>query len=327
MSCPPQPSGLAPAQAGSSCAPGGPPSAPAALRRGRAARPSLGRLLAWAVLLGLLLITVLPLWMVLKTALVPAQSLFGQASTLLPEAPTLINFQRVLGLVPPETALALGGSGADIDVLRALGNSLLFTGLIVLLQTCSAALSAYAFARLRFPGRQTLFALFVASMMVPGVVTLIPNFILVRDLGGLNTLAGMVAPFALMQGFSVFFLRQFFLSVPRELEEAALLEGASFFGVFWRIVLPLSRTPLATIATLTGINMWNEFFWPYLVGRDELLQVLPVALQVFKSQTPQGQPDWTGLMAATSLTVLPTVLLLLVLGRRVVESVQFSGGK
>jgi multiple sugar transport system permease protein len=130
-----------------------------------------------------------------------------------------------------------------------------------------------------------------------------------------------------MQGFSVFFLRQFFLSIPRDIEEAALMDGASHFYVFWRIVLPLSTTALATIALLIGINMWNEFFWPYLVGRDESLQVLPVALQTFKTQTPQGQPDWTGLMAAATVALLPTVVLMLAFGRRVVESVQFSGGK
>lgn len=286
-----------------------------------------GRLLAWAVLLSMLAVTLMPLWMVVKTALMPAGELYTHATELLPSNPTLVNFKRVLGLLGTEESLALGGSGAQIDFLRALGNSLLFTGLIVVLQTSCAAMSAYAFARLRFPGKQTLFALFVGSMMVPGVVTFIPNFILIRDLGWLNTMAGMVAPFCLMQGFSVFFLRQFFLSVPRDLEEAALLDGASHLYIFWRIVLPLSLTPLATIATLTGINMWNEFFWPYLVAKDEARQVLPVALQAFKSQTPQGQPDWTGLMAATAITVLPTVGLLLAFGRRVVESVQFSGGK
>ena len=148
-----------------------------------------------------------------------------------------------------------------------------------------------------------------------------------KEFGWLNTMAGMVAPFALMQGFSVFFLRQFFLSIPRDLEEAAMLEGASHAYVFFRVVLPLAATPIATIAMLTGIGMWNEFFWPFLVGRDESLQVLPLALQTFKSQTPQGQPDWTGLMAAATVAVLPTVLLLVFLGRRVIESVQFSGGK
>lgn len=290
-------------------------------------RWSAGRLLAWTLLIGMLLVTLTPLWMVIKTGLLHPHALYAESTTLWPAEPTLLNVKKVLGLMSTDEALALGGSGAQIDFLRALGNSLLFTGIIVTLQTISAAMSAYAFARLRFPGRQTLFALFVASMMVPGVVIFIPNFILIKELGWLNSMAGMVAPFCLMQGFSVFFLRQFFLSIPHDLEEAAILDGASRAYIFWRIVLPLSLTPLATIATLTGINMWNEFFWPYLVAKDPAQQVLPVALQSFKSQTPQGQPDWTGLMAATAITLLPTLLLLLAFGRRVVESVQFSGGK
>lgn len=293
----------------------------------RFARWNTSRCLAWLVLAGMLVITLLPLWVVVKTALMPASAVFAQSADLLPSELTLGNFQRVLGLLSQEEALAMGGSGAQINFLHALGNSLLFTGIIVVTQTVCAAMAAYAFARLRFPGRSTLFALFVGSMMVPGVVTFIPNFILIKDLGWLNTMAGMVAPFCLMQGFSVFFLRQFFLSIPRDLEEAALLDGASHVYIFFRIVVPLSITPLATIATLTGINMWNEFFWPFLVAKDEAQQVLPVALQSFKSQTPQGQPDWGGLMAATTITVLPTVLLLIGFGRRVVESVQFSGGK
>ena len=143
----------------------------------------------------------------------------------------------------------------------------------------------------------------------------------------MNTMAGMVAPFCLMSGFSVFFLRQFFLSIPRDLEEAAIIDGASHFYVFRRVVMPLSITPIVTIATLIGINSWNEFFWPFLVAKEEGMQVLTVALQSFQSQTPQGQPDWSGLMAATAITLLPTIVLLVFLGRRVVESVQFSGGK
>lgn len=288
---------------------------------------SFSRAAAWMALGLMLLITVTPLWMVVKTALMQSTALYTESDRLLPTEPTLDNFKRVLGMMTPEESQARGGSGAEINFLRALGNSLMFTTIIVVMQVGCAAMAAYAFARLRFPGRDILFALFLGSMMVPGVVTFIPNFILVKDLGLLNTMVGMVAPFCLMQGFSVFFLRQFFLSIPRDLEEAALLDGASYFYIFTHVVLPLSITPLATIGMLTGINMWNEFFWPYLVAKDELQQVLPVALQTFKSQTAQGQPDWTGLMAATAITVLPTILLLVVLGRRVVESVQFSGGK
>jgi len=295
------------------------------LHRGRLTSP--GRVVAWGVLILMLGVTLMPLWMVLKTALMHPSELFTQSTQILPSDPTLLNFKRVLGLLSTEESLAVGGSGAEINFARALGNSVLFTTIIVVLQIGFAAMAAYAFARLRFPGRKLLFALFVGSMMVPSVVTFIPNFILIKDLGWLNTMAGMVAPFCLMQGFSVFFLRQFFLSIPRDLEEAAVLDGASHLYIFARVVLPLSITPIVTIAMLTGINMWNEFFWPYLVAKDGALQVLPVALQTFKSQTPQGQPDWTGLMAATAITVLPTLMLLVAFGRRVVESVQFSGGK
>lgn len=290
-------------------------------------RWNVGRVLAWAALLGMLAVTLLPLWFAVKTALVPPQQLYDQSATLLPRDPTLLNFRRVLGLLSPEQSLAVGGSGAEINFLRALANSVIFTGVVVLLQVGCAAMAAYAFARLRFPGRDGLFALFIGTMMVPGVVTFIPNFILIKELGWLDTYAGMVAPFCLMQGFSVFFLRQFFLAIPRDIEEAALLEGASHGYIFARIVLPLSSTALATTAMLTGINIWNEFFWPYLVTKDESHQVLTVALQTFKSQTPQGQPDWTGLMAATVVAVLPVVALLAVFGRRVIESVQHSGGK
>jgi multiple sugar transport system permease protein len=188
-------------------------------------------------------------------------------------------------------------------------------------------MAAYAFARLHFAGQRVLFGAFIGSMMLPSVVLFIPNFILIKELGWLHSLAGMAAPFALMSGSAVFFLRQFFLSMPRELEEAALIDGATHFTIFRRIALPLAATPLATISLLTAIAIWNEFFWPFIVAPGDEFQVLPTALQSFKAQSPQGQVDWTGLMAAASLTALPTLLLLLALGRRVVESVQYSGGK
>ena len=291
-------------------------------------RASLGRGLAWAALAAMIAVTVAPLLVMLRTAFEHPQAVFSGGAVLWPAEPTLVNFRRVLGGITPEQSLALGGSGAEIDFGRALLRSLVFTALVVVLQTLSCAMAAYAFARLRFPGQRVLFGAFVGSMMLPGVVLFIPNFIFVRDLGLLNTMAGMVAPFALMSGFAVFFLRQFFLSIPRELEEAARLDGAGPFTIFWRVVLPLSTGPLATLAMLTGIGAWNEFFWPFVVSPAEGTQVLPVALQAFKSQSPQGgQPDWTGLMAASAVALLPTLVLLVVAGRRVVESVQFSGGK
>ncbi|HEX6703192.1 MAG TPA: carbohydrate ABC transporter permease [Albitalea sp.] len=302
------------------------PAVSAAIAR-RRLRVPLGRAAAWVALVAILVVTLLPLWLALKTALVHPSEMFSHTFEMLPSEPTLVNFKRVLGLVSPEENFALSGSGAEINLLRSLGRSFVFTAIVVVMQTSCAAMAAYAFARLRFRGRDLLFMLFVASMMLPSVVTFIPNFILMKELGWIDTMAGMVAPFALMQGFSVFFLRQFFLSIPRDLEEAALLEGASHWRVFRAVALPLSLTPLVTIATLTAINMWNEFFWPYLVARGTDDAVLPVVLQSFRTQRPQGQPDWTGLMAAATLAALPAVLLLLAFGRRVVESVQFTGGK
>lgn len=285
------------------------------------------RIVAWVVLVLMLLVTVFPLVFVVKTSLVPASDLYTTSTDLLPRYATLIHYKKVLGMLSTEESIAAGGSGANFNISQSLINSILFTGIIVIAQTFNCALAAYAFARIPFRGSKVLFGSFVASMMVPGVVTMIPNFILIRDLGLLNSMAGMVAPFFLMHGFTVFFLRQFFLSLPKEIEEAACIDGAGPFVIFFKIALPLSWAPLMTIATLTTINMWNEFLWPFLIGKEASMHTLPVALQSFKSQTPQGQPDWSGLMAATVIATIPTVAMLFFFGRRIVESVQFTGGK
>jgi multiple sugar transport system permease protein len=206
-------------------------------------------------------------------------------------------------------------------------NSLVFTAICVAGQILFSSLAAYAFARLRFFGRDVIFYLFISATMVPAIVLFIPNFVLIKELGWLNTMTGMVAPFVLMTPFAVFFLRQFFLSTPSELEDAARLDGASPLRIFWSVVLPVHRGAIATLAILLAINSWNEFLWPYLIGRDESSRVLSVALTNFLQQQPNGNPDWTGLMAATFLSILPVIALLVILGRRVVESLQFSGLK
>lgn len=303
-----------------------PTSAPRATSSQRRSFPW-GKVLSWTVLLLLILVTLFPIWIVIKTALSEQRSLFTNASSLLPADPTLFNFRRALGLVDLDEMVAAGGSGQTLDFPRYLRNSVIFTGLVVVFQTFFSAMAAYAFARLKFPGRDIIFFLFLAALMVPGIVLFIPNFVLIRQLGWLNTMQGMVAPYILMTPFAVFFLRQFFLSLPKELEEAARLDGATPFGIFWRVVLPISQTPLATLAILTSINMWNDYFWPFLVGRDESIRVLTVALGIFRSQTPQGIPDWTGLTAATLLSIIPIFLLLIFLGRRIVNSLAFSGLK
>ncbi len=288
---------------------------------------SWGYAVTWLLLAILIIITILPFWIALKTALSTPSSLFVNPGSLLPTDATLFNFRRALGLISLEESVAAGGSGQSINFLLFLRTTLIFTALIVIAQTFFSAMAAYAFARMKFVGRELIFFFYLSALMIPNIVLFIPNFILIKNLGWLNTMQGMVAPFFLMTPFAVFFLRQFFLGIPKSLEEAAKLDGASPFGTFWRIVLPISRTPLITLAILTSINAWNEFFWPFLVGKDEEVRVLTVALQIFRTQTPQGAPDWTGLMAATFLAIIPIFILMVVLGRQVINSLQFSGMK
>jgi multiple sugar transport system permease protein len=290
-------------------------------------RFNIGRALAWGLLIILIFISIFPIWVALKTALSDRREIFAHAADLLPTGFTLYNFERALGIISADQARADGAGAASINMLLALRNSALFVALCVFGQILFSSMAAYAFARLRFPGRNFLFIMILSAMMIPGIVLFIPNFILVKELGWLNTFQGMVAPYILMTPFAVFFLRQFFLSIPLELEEAARLDGASPILIFFKIVLPLSKGPISTLGILTSINLWNEFFWPYLVNSDENLRVLPVALQIFRSQQPSGPPDWTGIMSGTFLSIIPVFLLLLFLGRQVVESLQFSGSK
>jgi len=143
----------------------------------------------------------------------------------------------------------------------------------------------------------------------------------------LNTFQGMAAPYALMTPFAVFFLRQMFLATPKDVEEAARIDGASYFSIFFRMILPIHGPSLATLAILTTVSTWNEFFWPFLIGREESVRVIAVAINAFRTQQQAGVPDWTGLMACTVLGVIPMVALLVFFGRKVVESFQFSGMK
>ena len=288
-------------------------------------RPTVSRIAGYAALIVLAFVSLLPVWVALKTALTLPNDFFSSASSLLPPTLTLQNFARVLGFA---TDIQLSSAqAAPIDFGLALRNSVIYAGLLVTGQLFFSALAAYAFARLRFPGRDVLFVAFLSATMIPSIVLFIPNFVLIRELGLINTFAGMVAPNILMVPFAVFFLRQFFISSPKELEEAARLEGLSHFQIFWHIALPLQRGPMATLAILLSINAWNDFFWPFLVGREDSVRPLAVALAEFQSQTGQGQPDWTGLMAAVLLSIIPVLFLLAFFGRRIVESLQTSGMK
>ncbi|ROO86977.1 carbohydrate ABC transporter membrane protein 2 (CUT1 family) [Actinocorallia herbida] len=287
----------------------------------------IGRRAAWAVLFVAVVLTLFPFYWMVRTALTPAADLYRDATALWPQHPTLINFKRVLGLVDLEQVREAGGSGAEINFLRYTLNSIVYSGLIAIVQTFCCAMAGYAFARLRFPGRDLMFGVIIAALMVPPIFTLLPNFVLAKQLGLLNSLPGMVLPSLLMTPFAVFFLRQFFLSIPKEVEEAAVIEGVGPWQMFWRIVLPMSRGPLITIGLTTVVWSWKDYLWPLLVGKEESTRVLTVGLGVFLQQSPNTAPDWTGLMAGSVISIIPVLILLLFLGKRLVQSLNFSGSK
>ena len=286
-----------------------------------------GQIAAWVVMALLIFVTLFPIWWVLRTALSDSKLIFSDTTSLLPVGFTTNNFARVLGLLSTEEAIAAGGSGQAINFFLYLRNSAIVTTLLVVAQVFFSALGAYAFARLKFPFRDQIFFLYIAALMVPGIVTFIPNFVLIRNLGWLDTFRGIVAPKFLMTPFAVFFMRQFFLSTPREIEEAARIDGAGYLRTYWSVVLPMHRSAIATLVILEIVHAWHAFLWPFLVGRDEDMRVISVALTVFRESEPYGGPDWTGLMAATALSVVPVIIMLIFFGRRVVESLQYSGIK
>ncbi|MFS0704588.1 carbohydrate ABC transporter permease [Cellulomonas sp. 179-A 9B4 NHS] len=286
-----------------------------------------GRVVGWVCLIVILLITLFPFYWMLRTAFSDNRALAAEAGNLLPADLTLDAFRRVFGLTTLEESLAQGGAGGRIHFWLYLRNSVIVATAITVGQVFFSAMAAYAFARLRWPGRDTVFAIFLSALMVPGIFTAIPNFVLIKELGLLNTFPGLILPTVFMTPFAIFFLRQFFLGIPRELEEAAMLDGASRARVFLRIILPMAGAPITTLGVLTYITAWNEYFWPLLVGQSDDVRVLTVALGIFRSQTPQGSPDWAGLMAATLVAALPIVALFIALGKRIVSSIGFSGIK
>ena len=286
-----------------------------------------GRLAAWVVLWLFILLTLLPFYWTLRTALSNNRALAGASGSLLPADFSLGGFKRVFGLASVEEALAEGGSGASISFWLYLRNSFFVATAITVGQVVFSAAAAYAFARLRWRGRDAVFTLFLTALLVPPIFTALPNFLTIKQLGLLNTLPGIVLPSFFMTPFAVYFLRQFFLGIPREIDEAALIDGAGHLRIFFRIIMPMSMPPIITLGILQFIAAWNDYFWPLLVGQTEESRVLTVALGVFKSQTPQGSPDWAGLMAATLVAALPIMVLYAIFGRRIVNSIGFTGIK
>ncbi|MEU4095801.1 carbohydrate ABC transporter permease [Streptomyces sp. NPDC026673] len=296
-------------------------------RRPRTRKTTPGRIVAWCYLGLVSLITLFPFYWILRTALSNNYQLATNPSSPLPVGFTFGAFKRALGLASLAEAQAQGGSGASLDIALYLRNSVIYASVQTVLIVLFSACAAYAFSRLHWRGRNLVFGILISALMVPSVFTLLPNFVFVKDAGLTNTFAGLILPGGLFQAFTVFFLRQFMLGLSSEIEEAAIIDGAGPLRIFYRIILPMSAAPIATVSLLMFVNAWNDYMWPLLVTNDSSVQPLTLALGVFKQSSPQAAPDWAGLMAAALIAALPMLLLFLAFGKRIVNSIGFSGLK
>ena len=288
---------------------------------------SVGRAVAWTFMIIVVLVSLFPFYWMLRTALSSNNALYAGSHSLLPVRFSLGGFERVFGLQSGQKALDAGGAGQPINFWRYLLNSVIVSTMVTAGQVFFSALAAYAFARLRWRHRDRVFLFFLGGLMIPAIFTFLPNFVLIKQLGLIDTVFGIALPTMLMSPFAVFFLRQFFMGISREVEEAALIDGASKVRVFFQLIVPMSAAPITTLAILTYIASWNDYFWPLMVSYTDKSRVLTVALGVFKSQTPQTGPDWSGLMAATLVAALPMLLLFSLAAKRIVNSIGFSGIK
>lgn len=247
-------------------------------------------------------------WM-LSTALKPPADAFVYPPQWIPASITFENFERVWTSVP------FG---------RYTFNSVFVALSVMLLELLTASMAAYAFARLRFPGRDRLFLLYLGTLMIPGQVTIIPNFVLMRYMDWLDTYAGLIVPNA-FTAFGTFLLRQVFLTMPGELEEAAKIDGAGYFGIYTRIILPLAGPGMATLAILSFQGSYNAYFWPLIVISSDSMWTLPLALRLFTGASGMYATDWWLVMAGASIAVAPMLVIFTAAQKYFVRGIVLTG--
>lgn len=267
------------------------------------------KILSHGLLLAVSASMLLPfLWMVL-TAFKDQPQTFSVPPTFLPDPWIFTNFADSLNAMP------FG---------RAYWNSTYVAVLTVVLQLATCSLAAYAFARLNFPFKDLIFGLFLATMMIPGHVTIIPLYLIMRDLGWLDTHLSLIIPSGLFSAFGVFLLRQFMKTLPLELEEAAFLEGADRGRIFLQITLPLIKAPMAALAVFTFLGSWNSLFTPNIFLSSEKLFTVPLMLNFFKGMYVT---DWTLLMAGATIAVIPVLIVFLIGQKYIIEGIALTGIK
>lgn len=276
--------------------------------RPAAGRFSPGRIALYAALFLGAAATLMPIAYMFSQAFTPESQTMRWPIRWIPETPTIANFQRIF-------------SDPTLPVFRWLLNSIFVATSVTVLVLFVCSLTAYAYARLQFPGRDIIFFLLLISLMVPGAVTFIPNFILMRNLGWLNNYNGLIW----LHGanvFGVFLLRQHFQTIPKELEEAAIVDGAGRFRLYWQICLPLVSSAMIALAIFTFLGNWNDLFWPLVILSDRNTLTLPVGLQVLGG----GNYVQRGVtMAAAALASTPPLILYIIFQRRIIAGITLTG--
>lgn len=273
-------------------------------------RHSVGQTVLFAVLVLFGLVFLVPFLWILSTSLKGNEQIFTVPPQWIPSEFHPENYVKVFERMP---------------FLTYLRNSVIVTALSMIGIVGSSSFVAYAFACLRWPGRNTLFVVLLATMMLPMQVTMIPVFVLFKEFGWLNTFKPLVVPAFLGGGaFNIFLLRQFYLGIPRDISEAARIDGCSEFRIYWNIMLPLAKPALATVAIMTFLFTWNDFLGPLIYLSDKAKGTLALGLSMFVGQY---QTEWGALMAASLLMMLPMILIFFFFQKYIIEGFTMSGIK
>ena len=285
-------------------------------RRGaRARRLDLQRAVLTAALLVLAVVWLLPIVWMTVTSLKVTADIVRLPPEWIPWPVTTAHYQEVLF-----------SSSRTARIGRAFANSIVVAVGTAALVLVTSAMAAYPLARMRFPGRSVVFTLLVGSLMIPNAVVLVPQYVIVQKLGWLSTFQGLIVPEAATTfAFGVFLLRQFFVTMPGELEDAARIDGANAWQVFTRIVVPLSQPVLAALGIFAFRSAWNDFLWPLIAVNKPDMFPLPVALALLRSA--YSSESYGPIMAGATLSALPLLIVFIVANRRIVEGVRLSGLK
>ncbi|MGH2531275.1 MAG: carbohydrate ABC transporter permease [Thermomicrobiales bacterium] len=265
--------------------------------------------IAYVALSAMSLVALFPIIWMVSTSLKSAGDIFAWPPKLIPDPIVWQNYPNVFDVLP------FG---------RFFVNTALYSTAVTIGQLVFCSLAGFAFARLTFPGRDVIFLLYLGTMMIPHTVTLVPSFILMRSFGWLDTIWVMTVPGMLGSAFGTFLMRQFFLTIPKELDDAAIIDGASRFRIYWQINLPLAKPAMAVLSVFTITYVWNDFVWPLIMLNSEELYTLTLGLSAFRGDI-QSQTFWAELMAGAGMAVAPLILIFVFTQRFFTEGIALTG--